>query len=313
MVEPTDDQITKTLIRPLVSIVLIFLNEEKFITEAIASILSQTYNNWELLLVDDGSRDRSSAIAQSYAEKFPQQIKYLEHQGHQNLGMSASRNLGISQASGEYIAFIDGDDIWLPNKLEQQVAIMEAQPDAALVCGRSQWWYSWTGKPQDQHRDFVQTLDLPLNTLTEPPNLLLLFLKNEWASLHDILVRQKAIAAVGGYEDAFPGMYEDQVFHAKLCLNFSAYVADQCWCRYRQHSQACTFKTHDTDRGYFKARKTFLIWLASYLQKQAKHTEVLPVVNQELWHYLHPQQSRILSRMSRFKRKSKNLIKGIIK
>lgn len=311
MVEPTDNQRTKMPVKPLVSVVLIFLNEEKFIEEAIASVIAQTYDNWELLLVDDGSTDSSSSIAQKYSAQYSSVVKYLQHPNHQNRGMSASRNLGIEQAEGEYIAFIDGDDVWLPQKLAQQVAIMQAQPDAALVCGRTKWWYGWTGKPEDKQRDFIQTLDLPLDALIEPPQLLLLFLTNEWASLHDILVRQKAIATVGGYNDSFPGMYEDQVFHAKLCLNFSAYIADQCWCLYRQHPQACTFQTHDTDRGYFTARKTFLIWLKSYLQIQFENTEVLPVVDRELWHYLHPQQSRILAKIHRLKDMSKNFVERI--
>ncbi len=300
--------------RPLVSVVAIFLNEEKFIEEAIESVLAQTYEPWELLLVNDGSSDRSASIAQSYVQQYPQQISYLEHEGCQNLGMSASRNLGIHQAKGKYIAFIDADDVWLPEKLQQQVELMESQPDAALVCGRTQWWYSWTGKPADQQRDFVQELDLPLNTLVKPPEILLLFLQNEWASLHDILVRQNAIASVGGYEDSFPGMYEDQVFHAKLCLNFSAYVADCCWCRYRQHSEACTSKTHDTERGYYTARKTFLTWLDSYLQQQSEqNTEVSRIVKQELWHYQYPVLSRIRSRLSRFKQDSKYLVQQVIK
>ena len=300
-------------LKPLVSIILIFLNEENFITEAIASILAQTYDNWELLIVDDGSTDGSSAIARSYSEQYFPQIKYLEHPNHQNLGMSASRNLGIEQAKGEYIAFIDGDDIWLPHKLEQQVAIMTAKPDAALVCGRAKWWYGWTGKSEDEQRDLIQKFDLPLDNLVEPPAVLLLFLRDEWASLCDILVRRSAIEAVGAYEDSFPGMYEDQVFHAKLCLNFPMYVSSECWYLYRQHNEACTIQTHAAQK-YYDARKTFLIWLEQYLiQQQAQASEVWQFIQQELWHYRHPLQSRMLARMSRFKRESKNLIKGIIK
>ena len=298
--------------KPLVSVVLIFLNEAEFIEEAILSILAQTYSSWELILVDDGSTDSSSAIAKSYAEKYYQKVKYIEHEGHKNLGMSASRNLGIDHAAGEYIALIDGDDVWLPEKLEQQVAIISVQSDAAMVCGRTQWWYSWTGKEADQQRDFLQQLDLPLDNLVQPPEILLLFLQNEWASLHDLLIKKEAVSAVGGYEDFFPGMYEDQVFHAKLCLNFPAYVADYCWCRYRQHDEACTFKTHDTDRGYFTARKTFLVWLQDYLQ-QAQDTKVLPIVKQELWHYQYPILSRIMSRLSRLKKDTKYSVKQAIK
>lgn len=288
--------------QPLVSVILIFFNEEKFITEAIESVLAQTYNHWELLLVNDGSSDRSGSIAHNYVEQAPEKIFSLEHQGGQNLGMSASRNLGIQQAKGQYLAFIDGDDVWLPEKLQQQVELIESQPDAAIVCGRTQWWYSWTGEKSDRQRDFIQKFDLPLNTLIQPPKLLLSFLQNEWASLHDILVRREAVAEVGGYESAFPGMYEDQVFHAKLCGNFPAYLADRFWCRYRQHGETCTFQTHDTDNGYFTARKTFLTWLEKYLYQQAKNTEVYQLVRQELWHYRYPLLSRIMSRLDRFKK-----------
>ena len=286
----------------LVSVVLIFLNEEKFISEAIASVIAQTYDNWELLLVDDGSTDSSSAIAKSYESKFPDKVRYLEHQEHKNCGMSASRNLGINNSNGEYIAFIDGDDVWLPKKLEQQVAIMKAQLDAALVCGRTKWWYGWTGKSEDKQRDFLQKFDLTLDSLIQPPAVLMLFLKDEWASLCDILVRRSAIAAVGRYEDSFRGMYEDQAFHAKLCLNFPVYVSSQCWYLYRQHPQACTIQTH-TAQKYHQSRQAFLIWLQQYLiQQQAKNTEVWQFVQQNLWHYQYPLLSRIKSRLSRLKK-----------
>ena len=296
----------------LVSIILIFLNEAEFLTEAIESVLTQTYEHWELLLVDDGSSDRSSDLAREFASKYPAQIHYIEHLNHQNKGMSASRNLGIARAKGEYIAFIDGDDIWLPHKLEQQVEIMKAQPEAALVCGRTKWWYGWTNKPEDVKRDFVQKFDLPLNTLVQPPALLLLFLKDEWASLCDVLVRRQAIKAVGGYEDFFTAMYEDQAFHAKLCLNYPAYVSSECWYLYRQHPRACTTQTHATQK-YFNARKAFLIWLERYLiQQQARDTAVWQYVRQDIWHYRHPIQSKILARLNRFKNDSNNLIRRFL-
>ena len=297
----TDSRTTEMSVKPLVSVVLIFLNEAKFIEEAIASILAQTYSNWELLLVDDGSTDDSSAIARSYEQKFPERVRYLEHQGHQNLGMSASRNLGINSSGGEYVAFIDGDDVWLPQKLTQQVAILEAKSDTALVCGRTKWWYGWTGKSEDKQRDFIQKFDLPLDSSIQPPAVLLLFLRDEWASLCDILVRRNAIETVGGYEDSFIGMYEDQVFHTKLCLNFPAYVSSECWYLYRQHNEACTIQTHAAQKYYY-ARQAFLIWLEQYLiQQQAQNTEVWQFVRQNLWHYRHPLQSKIIARLNRFK------------
>src|SRR4030095_6915955 len=111
--------------KKLVSVILIFLDAEPFIQEAIESVFAQTYDHWELLLVDDGSSDGSTAIARHYVEQCPENVRYFEHQGHQNRGMNASRNLGLRHARGKYIALLDADDVWLPVKLEQQVAILE--------------------------------------------------------------------------------------------------------------------------------------------------------------------------------------------
>ena len=88
--------------KPLVSGIIIFLAEQ-FIQSAIENVFAQTYEQWELLLVDDGSTDGSTEIAQRYAAQNPEKVRYLEHDGHENRGMSAARNLGISNAKGEYI------------------------------------------------------------------------------------------------------------------------------------------------------------------------------------------------------------------
>ena len=107
-----------------VSIVMPVYNAEKYISEAIESILGQTYDNWELLVVDDCSTDRSSQILQKYAE-LDKRIKpsFLR----QNSGAAAARNEGIKRASGKYLTFLDSDDIWLKDKLKKQVGIMEKE------------------------------------------------------------------------------------------------------------------------------------------------------------------------------------------
>jgi len=283
--------------KPLVSIITIFLNEEKFIQEAIESILAQTYDNWELLLVDDGSTDKSSDIARRYAEKFPGKIRYLEHDGHKNRGISTSRNVAIQNAKGEYIAFLDGDDIYLPDKLERQVAILESNPTAAFVCGRTERWYSWTGKTEDTHRDFLQKLDVPLDTVIKPPALLLMWLQDERAALTaDVTVRRATVLQVGGYEDSFRDMHEDQAFHAKLCLDHPGFVSSACWYRYRKHPASTTHIAKTTGQ-WATARQTFLNWLEKYLsEREIQNDEVWQVLQKEkkkLWHYRHPNLSRI--------------------
>jgi len=120
---------------PAVSIVVAFYNAGKFLTETIESVLSQTYQDWELLLVDDGSTYHSTAIAQTYAEKYPAKIRYLEHPGHKNFGAPATRNLGFRNSRGTYIAMLDADDVWLSHKLADQIQLMRQYPDAGMVCG----------------------------------------------------------------------------------------------------------------------------------------------------------------------------------
>src|SRR6188768_4216465 len=98
---------------PLVSVITCFYNEEKFLKEAIESVLKQKYPNWEYLLVDDGSTDGSSEIAKIYAEKYSGQITLLHHEGKANKGLSPSRNLGIEYSKGDLICFLDADDVYL--------------------------------------------------------------------------------------------------------------------------------------------------------------------------------------------------------
>ena len=80
------------------------------------------------MLVDDGSNDASTAIAKDYEVQHPEKIRYLEHPGHINKGMSAARNLGLKQARGEYVAFLDADDVWTASKLADQIAILDSTP-----------------------------------------------------------------------------------------------------------------------------------------------------------------------------------------
>ena len=124
---------------PVVSVVTIFLDAERFLDEAVESILAQTFPDWELLLVDDGSTDRSATIAKEWAGRHPDRVRYLTHPGGANRGMSASRNLGIAHARGGLVAFLDADDVWLPGKLAAQVQLAADHPEVAMVCGPTQY------------------------------------------------------------------------------------------------------------------------------------------------------------------------------
>ena len=286
--------------QPLVSVVIIFWNAERFIQEAIESVLVQTYSAWELLLVDDGASDGSTAIARHYAGRHPERVRYLEHAGHANLGMSASRNLGIREAHGPYLAFLDADDVWFSNTLEAQVAILEAHPEAALLYGPIQWWYSWTGRPEDRERDYVERLGVPPDAVIQPPTLLPLFLRDKAAVPSGVLARREIVERVGGFEDGFRGEYEDQVFCAKICLNAPVFASGQCWYRYRQHPDSCVLRGQRTGETH-AARLRFLNWLATYLSEQkVRERRVWRALELEFWRYRHPRAFRLLRRAEHF-------------
>lgn len=105
-----------------VSIITPAHNSALYIEEAIESVLSQTYQNWEMLIVDDCSSDNTVEIVASYCEK-DSRIKMIKHM--ENKGVAGARNTALKVATGKYIAFLDSDDMWLPQKLENQIEFME--------------------------------------------------------------------------------------------------------------------------------------------------------------------------------------------
>ena len=289
---------------PLVSVIIIFLNEEEFIEEAIESVFAQTYNHWELLLVDDGSDDKSSEIVCSYTGKYPNQVCYLEHDGHENQGMSASRNLGVRNAKGKYISYLDGDDVWLPNMLEKQVAILESQPQAAMVSAPLQLWHSWTGNPEDMHRDTLYGFESGVvhpygDTLVRPPKLLNLFLRNERFIPSSVLVRRDVIESVGGYEDVFRDGFSDAVVFVKICLSSTVFVSNECLYKYRKHAESYTYKAWHA--GEFpSSRQVYMKWIERYFMEQGvKDPEIWQAFKNGLWKHHHPRLHRIKERALR--------------
>lgn len=281
----------------LVSCIIIFFNGETYLEEAIQSVFAQTYPHWELLLVDDGSSDGSTAIARRYAQEVPGQVRYLEHAGHRNRGMSATRNLGLRHARGDYIAFLDADDLWLAPKLAEQVAILEREPRAAMVYGRTLIWHSWTGLPEDRARDHTIDLGVTPERVVEPPALFLLMLVNKTQSptTCNALIRRHVVEELGGFEERFRGMYEDQAFFAKLQLKAPIYVAGACWAKYRQHAGSCSARAEQSS-DYYATRRPFLAWLANYLAAEgiSKENLVWRALEQEIWRADHPHWRRLM-------------------
>lgn len=286
-----------------VSVVTPFLNAGRFIQESIESVLAQDYDRWELLLIDDGSTDDSTSIALKYARAHPGRIHYLTHDRRRNCGASASRNLGARHAQGEYLAFLDADDIYLPHKLRDQVPLLDAHPDVAMLYAATEYWYSWTGHPDDAGRDWVwRKYGAPPDVVVVPPRMLTTFLRDGGTvpCMGSVLVRRTAVEHVGGWEPSFRYIYTDQVFHAKLCLEFPILIADACWDKYRQHEDSScrvVSRAGESDAALLR----YLEWLEGYLtQKSVRDPDLWRALRKALRPFRHPLLHRVERKARRY-------------
>lgn len=276
---------------PLVSVITAFLNEEKFLGEAIDSVLQQDYMYWELILVDDGSTDQSTAMAQVYAALYPGKVFYHEHPGHINRGLSASRNTGIEHARGELIAFLDADDVWLPQKLSQQVALFRKEKGIAMVAEASFYWYSWEHSYQ---QDIPTPVGAPQDRTYAPGEL-----TSYLYPLHTgaapcpsgLMLTKEAIVRAKGFEESFTKefqLYEDQAFLHKIYLREKVYISSDCQNKYRQRTGSIVQKVK-SDGHYHMVRRYFLEWLKDYLQEsQQEESATSHLLKRALIPYRYP-------------------------
>jgi glycosyltransferase involved in cell wall biosynthesis len=252
----------------LVSVITPFLNAEDFLSEAIESVLAQTYGDWELILFDDGSTDRGANIAREYTARFSTRIRYLSHPEGRHRGTSATRNAAIAESSGRFIAMLDADDVWLPHKLEEQIAIADAAAVDA-VHGAPRYWRSWreTGELD------TPPPEMPPPGAYDPPQLALSCYPLGVLAApcpSDLLMRRCIFDSVGGFDARFTGsfrLYEDQVLLIKLFLSGRVFVSDECWTLYRLHENSVSANVH-RKRDYWRVRTFFFDWLRGYVDQQ---------------------------------------------
>lgn len=133
----------------LVSVIIPVYNSEKYLNETIQSVLNQTYKRLEIIAVDDGSTDRSSEIIKSFLPS----VQYLYQK---NQGMASARNCGIATATGDYFAFLDSDDLWVEDKITNQIAAFESERELDMVSGYVQQFYS-----PDVEEDLMKNVRCP--------------------------------------------------------------------------------------------------------------------------------------------------------
>lgn len=218
---------------PRVSVVMIFRDPGRFFREAIDSVLAQTFTDLELILHDDGSTDGSSGLAERVSVEHPGRVRYVAHPDHAHRGTGPTRDAALREARGELVAFLDADDRWAPDALARQVGYLDAHPDAAMVVGATRYWREW--EPDQGRIDEVYQpgpagvmagpglgLDLVNGTIRAP-------------SLNAVVVRRAVLEEVGGFDEAFDGLYEDQALYFKVFLAYPVVFHRQVIDRYRQH------------------------------------------------------------------------------
>lgn len=282
---------------PLISVVIPVFNREKYLDESIASVFAQTYTRWELILVDDGSTDRSYEMELAYAEKYPERIRCVTHPNRENRGISASRNRGSREAKGTHVACLDSDDMWVPTKLEHQVGILRQYPDVGMVVGATKYWH-----PGEARLDAVLLAGGPRDVLVEPPELFHVMYPmgtGTAPSMNTVLLRKDVIERIGGWEEKFRTSYEDQAMLCKLYLVESVFISSELGDIYRQHGETI-MKTELVGVRYFRKRYIFLRWLEDWMEKEhperkAELALVKAAVNdRELWPFRDPVRYNLL-------------------
>ena len=206
----------------LVSVIMPVYRGKEFVAAAMESVLAQTYRSFELIVVNDGSPDASAdVIAQFLPHK---QIKYIEQE---NAGVAAARNTGLARSSGQFIALLDQDDLWLPTKLERQVAYLNAHPNKGLVHSRVEC-IDASGEPCTCEGAISV---YPFEGLCAGR----LLLGNGIAPL-TVLMRSECVREVGGFDQKFAPA-DDWELWLRIARRYEFGFMDEITARYRVHAE----------------------------------------------------------------------------
>ncbi len=205
---------------PLVSVIINVRNGAATLREAIDSVLEQTLQDWELIVWDDRSTDSSAPVVAQYSDT---RIRYFLSPNDVPLG--TARNDALRQASGAWIAFLDQDDVWLPHKLEKQIAL--ASDGVGLIYGRTIRFY-----PNGSERDYDFAHEYAL--LPEGDIFTQLFTKSCFIAMSSAVFRRSAIEAVGGIPDVIQ-IVPDYYLYTAVANQYEARAVQEVVCRYRMH------------------------------------------------------------------------------
>lgn len=205
---------------PLVSVIINCLNGAKYLKQAIDSVYSQTYSNWEIIFWDNASVDESRSIALGYDSR----LRYFKNEITENLG--AVRVKATQHATGEFLAFLDTDDLWTPTKLSNQLAIFETDPHIGMVYGRALILNEGSGKVVLQSPN----INLPVGNIFER------LAHENFIMFSSVIVRSEIFFKNGGFPQNYLNATDYKIF-LKISKNQLVGCVDEPCCTIRVHSQ----------------------------------------------------------------------------
>ncbi|MGB5963091.1 MAG: glycosyltransferase family A protein [Coleofasciculaceae cyanobacterium] len=276
----------------VVSVIIPAYNAERTILETIASVQQQTFSDFEIIVINDGSTDRTLELVQGIQDE---RVKIFSYE---NGGLPVARNRGISRAKGEFIAFIDADDMWTSDKLELQVAILQQHPEAGVA-------YSWSRFMNERGELSYVVDDRHIEGNVYEKLLLNNFLNNG----SSLLVRREAIESAGKFDPTLKSC-EDWDFYLRLAAKWSFVLVPKPQILYRQSSTAMTSKIDvmesaaliTIERAYQAAppklqylknqtlARLDLYFARQYLERSTSGIKEINLAGQKLWKSirLHP-------------------------
>lgn len=246
---------------PTVSINLCCYNSEKYLEETLQSIFAQTYKNWELIIINDGSTDSTERIIQQYIKDGWPIIYHYQI----NAGLGQSRNKALELSQGEFIAFIDHDDLWMPEKLEIQVPLFDKDEETGIVfCNTI--FFNDKGFQKEVYRKWKPPRGMVFSAL----------LSNYFLALPSVVVRKKALEANGEWFDPQFKVIEEYDLFLRLSYSWKVDYVYEPLAKWRMHNTSQTYSTPITfPQEQERMLKKFEGLFENFNQKYIKEIDIL--------------------------------------
>lgn len=231
MTKAADNTTNERYNPPIVSIVIPAFNAEKYIRESIDSILTQTFKNYEIIVVDDGSTDGTRIIIQ---QSYPSVRYFLQKNG----GPAKARNVGIKEARGEYIAFLDADDFWLPTKLEKQIQYFNQHPEVSFI---------FTENSMFDEKGIVRHTLQKRDRLLKRDIVRSIFMSSYLAT-PTVIVRKTVFEEVGYFEENLFAAEDDNMW-MRIAMKFKVGLIDEPLTMVRINRGSLTHNMENIKRG----------------------------------------------------------------